>query len=130
MPILVRIVQAKLWNNMKRHVASQRPARCGHGDIASRCARWNSRFDEGVGNDSVRNGCSVKRDRSCAGESLPKDLRRLADLARREDEPHERRKSHVQSENDPPIIDATDKGRTVKFSIRSLEESPLGQVAI
>jgi hypothetical protein len=84
-----------LGYNVERHVAGERAAGRGHGDIASGCAWGNCSADVCVGNHGEARRDSAEENAGCSRESLAENGPGLPDLACGASEGDERAEAQV-----------------------------------
>jgi hypothetical protein len=111
---------------VERHIASQRAAGRGYGDITRRGSSWDYCFDESIGDNSEICLNSVDCNASRSGEALAKNRSGLADFASGAHEGHERAEAHVEGVDGTAAIEKS-ADEIVMFS--SVLARPVEQTA-
>src|ERR1017187_16688 len=112
--------------DLKLHIAGERAAGCGHGDIARGRSLRNRGRQERIGLNGEACRRPIERNAGCASESLAENANRPPHLAQVAHETYERAKSGVEAE-DRACSDCSTKRRCpVQPSIGVLNQSWIG----
>src|SRR5580698_1043158 len=129
-------VAIRLGYDLERHVAGERAAGRGDGDVTCGCASGNGGFQECVGNHCEAGGDSIKQDGTRSGKALPQNAVGLLNSPSRKYKAHKGSKPRVQSVHSPAsnrvaTADVSSRRRcSIKHPVSGLEQSTHRGVAI